>query len=52
MECRELILVLCDDLGGRDMQEGEEICLYIADSLHCTEDINSTLQSNYIPIFF
>ena len=40
---RELSLVLCDDLDGWDMvrdgrevQEEEEICIYIADSLHFT----------------
>ena len=54
---KELSSVLCDDLEGwtrgsrRDVQEGEDVCIYIADSLHCTEDTNTTLQSNYNLIF-
>ena len=36
--------------GGREVQEGGDICIHIADSLHCTEETNTTLQSNYTPI--
>ena len=39
---RELSLVFCDDLegwdrrgGGREAQEGGDICIHIAYSLHC-----------------
>ena len=31
--------------------EGGDICIHVADSLHCTAEINTTLQSNYTPIF-
>ena len=37
---------------GREVQEGGDICINIADTFHCTAEINTTLQSNYIPIFF
>ena len=46
--------MLCDDLecwdwgwGGREFQEGGDICIHISDSLHCTAETNSTLYSNY-----
>ena len=39
--------MLCDDLdgwdGGREVQEGGDICIHIADSLHCTAETNTTL---------
>ena len=42
--------MLCDDLevwdggaGGREVQEGEDICTHIADSLHCVAETNTTL---------
>ena len=42
--------MLCDDLDGRDggwsereVQEGADIGIHIADSLHCTEETNTTL---------
>ena len=41
--------MLCDDLdgwdegGGREVPEGEDIGIYIADSLHCTAEMNTTL---------
>ena len=49
--------MLCDDLdgwdggggGGREVQEGGDICIHIADSLRCTAETNITLQSNYSP---
>ena len=28
--------------GGREVQEGGNICIHIADSFHCTEEINTT----------
>ena len=40
--------MLCDDLmggvgrGGKSL-EGGDICIYIADSLHCTAETNTTL---------
>ena len=42
--------MLCDDLegrdvggGGREAQEGGDICIHIADSCCCTAKINTTL---------
>ena len=42
--------MLCDDLdgwdggGGREVQEGGgDMCIHIADSLHCTAETNTTL---------
>ena len=41
--------VLCDDIdgwdggGGREVQEEGDIGIHIADSLHCTEETNTTL---------
>ena len=41
--------MLCDDLdvwgggSGREVQEGGDICIHIADSLHCTAETNTTL---------
>ena len=48
---RELSSVLCGDLdgwdggvaGGREVQEGGDICIHTADSLHCTAETNTTL---------
>ena len=36
--------------GGREAQEGGDICIHIADSRCCTGEINTTLKSNYTPI--
>ena len=40
--------MLCDELdgmgvGGREVQEGGDIGIRIADSLHCTVESNTTL---------
>ena len=42
--------MLCDDLegwdgagGGKETQEGVDICIHTADSLHCTAETNTTL---------
>ena len=42
--------MLCDDLGGwdggeggREVQEGGDIDIHIADSLRCTAEANTTL---------
>ena len=37
-------------MGGREVPEGRDICIRIADSLHCTKEINTTLYSIYTPI--
>ena len=48
--------MLCDlegwDRGWRwgEVQEGGDICIHTADSLHCTAETNKTLQSNYTSI--
>ena len=34
----------------REAQEGEDICIHIADSLYYTAETNTALQSNYTPI--
>ena len=50
MQSREHSLVLCGDLdswdeewSGREIQEGGNICIHIADSLRCTAENNTTL---------
>ena len=41
--------MLCDDLercdgeGGREAQEGGDICIHITDSLCCAAETNTTL---------
>ena len=42
--------MLCNDLDGwyggcdgKDVQEGEDICMHIADKLHCIVETNTTL---------
>ena len=40
--------MLCDDLNewdgvGREVREGGDMCIHIADSLHCTAETNTTL---------
>ena len=30
-------------MGGKGVQEGGDICIYIADSFHCTAESNTTL---------
>ena len=36
--------------GWGEILEGRNICVHIADSLHCTVEANTTLKSNYPPI--
>ena len=47
-------LVFCDDsdggMWGEEDQEGGYICIQIAVSLHCTAEINTTLESNYTSV--
>ena len=46
---RELSSGLCDDrgmgwgAGGRESQEGGDICIHVVCSLHCTAEINTVL---------
>ena len=48
--------MLCDDLegwdgeGGSDVQEGGDTCICITDSLYCTAETNTALESSYTPI--
>lgn len=37
-------------VGGRQAQEGGDICTHTADPRPCTAEANTTLQSNYTPI--
>jgi len=50
---KQFSLGLCDDLGkgvvGWKAQEGEDICVFIVDALHCTAD-TITLSSNYVAV--
>ena len=32
-----------DGTGGREVQEGGDICIHIADSLNCIAETNATL---------
>ena len=57
MQCRELSWELCAYLdgwdggwGGKEVQEGRDIRLSIADSLRPTAETNTTLYRNYTPI--
>ena len=44
VEHRELThLVLCDDLNGREVQKGGDICMCMADSFCCAVEANTTL---------
>jgi len=36
--------------GEREVQEGGDLCIHTADSLHCTAETNTALPSNYTPI--
>ena len=33
--------------GGREVQEGGDICIHIADSRHCTAETNNTVKQLY-----
>ena len=35
--------VLCGDLNGKEIQKRGDICIHIADSLHCTAETDTTL---------
>ena len=37
-------------MEGKGGSRGRDICIHIADSLHCTAETNTTLSSNY-PLF-
>ena len=37
-------------MGGKEIQEGKDIGIHIADSFCCAEETNTTLQSNYTSI--
>ena len=50
-------LGLCDNLegwdgmgGGREAQEGGDICTHMVDSCHCMAETNTILYSNCPPI--
>ena len=37
-------------VGRREVQEGGDICKYIAYSPHCTAETSTALQSSYAPV--
>ena len=39
--------VLCGDQNGKEIQGKGDICIHVADSLCCTAETNTTLQSTY-----
>ena len=48
--------MLCGDLswvgwGGREVQEGGDVCIHIADSLHCTAETNNIVKQFYSNFF-
>ena len=40
---RELYSMLCGNLNGKEVQEGEDIHIQTADSLHCTAEASTTV---------
>ena len=42
--------MLCGDQNGKEIQEKGYICIHVADSLCCTAETNTTLQSTYTSI--
>ena len=40
---RELCSVLCSHQNVEEIQKGDDICIFIADSLCCTAENNTTL---------
>ena len=46
--------MLCDGPEGQDGfkggPKGGNTCTHVADSLHCTAEANTALQSNYTPV--
>ena len=38
--------VLCGDLNGKEIQKSGDMCIYTTDSLCCTADTDTALQSN------
>ena len=43
--------MLCSDLNEKEIQRRGDTCIHVADSLCCTTESNTTLKSNYTPIF-
>ena len=35
--------------GGREVDERGGVCIHTADSLHCTAETSTTLESSYTP---
>ena len=38
--------MLCDDLNGKEIQKGGDMCVYTADSLCCNLETNTASESN------
>ena len=43
---QELFSMTCGDLHGKEIQNREDICIPVADSLHCAAATYTTLQSS------
>ena len=50
LQHRELCSVLCDALTGKEIQKGD-IFVYTADTLCCTAEPDTAVESNCTPIF-
>ena len=46
------LLNACGDLNGKEIQKRGDTHIQRADSLCCTAETNTTLESNYTPINF
>ena len=36
--------------GGRELPEGVDTCVHMADSFHCAAETNTPWENDYIPI--
>ena len=47
---RELYLMHCGDLNGKEVQKGGSVCICMADSFCWRTDTNTTLENNCTPV--
>ena len=47
---RELYLMHCGDLNGKEVQKGGSVCIRTADSFRWRTDANPTLENNCTPV--
>ena len=50
VERRDLYSALCGDLDGKEIQKSGNIRRHTTDSLCCTAETDTALQSKYTPI--